>query len=98
MKISITDISWGIDRATGEHREKTDGEFVFEAVLGDLPAVGGAGKVFTITALTENSVTVLLNTSGQKATIICGACYTYRPVSFDGGHYYRLRLEKNKGE
>ena len=92
MNITITDTSWGINRRTGERTEKVVARETFALSVGALPEIGPAKRVFEVTKLTENAVTVLLNVKGDTVTIKRGGSYFYRPMSMDGGHYYLFEV------
>ncbi|MBR2370531.1 MAG: hypothetical protein IKA82_00775 [Clostridia bacterium] len=94
MKLTVTDIAWGIDRKTGKMSEKVVGKYHIEFnEVGPLHPVGPAFKVFEITELIGKSATIQLNHSGKSVTLTSGEEYEYHPVSRDGGHIYILKLK-----
>lgn len=94
MKLRIIDYGWGIDRRSGERSESVCAEVNFHVKEGALPPVGPEKKVFKITKVGEDSVSVWLSDKQGEATISIGKPYEYRPLSIDGGHYYRFELEE----
>ena len=93
MKLRIIDYSWGIDRRDGTRHEAKVAEEVFDLNLGPLPPIGPEKKVFKIKDILEDKAVVFLSERSGEATLELGKPYTYRPTSFDGGHYYDLVLE-----
>ena len=91
MKIRITDTAWGINRMNGESSERVVATEEFRAALGTL-TVGPARHTFEITAVNDSSVELVLNARGDRVTVRRGTSHTYRPWSFDGGHYYKIEV------
>lgn len=92
MNINIKDIAWGIDRKSGEKLEKEVCNVTFEATIGETIGIGTLNKVFSITEITNDSVTFVLNNKGNTIIIKKGTEYIYRPRTFDGGHYYIINV------
>ena len=92
MKLLIKDIAWGIDRRSGERVENLAGEFELEVRMGALDPIGVAKKVFEVKEINEDSIRIQLGKNDER-TLPLGKTITYRPMSFDGGHYYELRLD-----
>ena len=94
MKLRIIDYSWGIDRASGTRSEREVADVCFNVERPcTLPPVGPARKVFEVKEVGENSLTIFLSEKSGAIVLEAGKPYEYRPVSFDGGHFYRLELE-----
>ena len=93
MKIKIKDISWGINRITGAKQEQEVENIEFEAIIGKTVEIGPLKKVFSIKEINDNYIVVILNKNGAIVEIEKGNSYTYRPRSFDGGHYYIIEVE-----
>lgn len=94
MKLRIIDYSWGIDRRTGTKNESEVANVVFEDLkVGPLPPLGPARHVFRIEEIKEESVVVFLSERRGSAEVAKGKPFEYRPLSLDGGHFYRLELE-----
>ena len=94
MKLHIVDYAWGIDRRNGTRGESEVANVVFEPLkVGALPPVGPARHVFRIEEIREDSVVLFLSEKAGTVEIKVGAPYEYRPLRFDGGHFYRIELE-----
>ncbi len=94
MKLHIVDFSWGVNRRTGERSESEAANVVFEDLkVGALPPVGPTRHVFRIEEIREDSLVLFLSEKSGTVEIKLGEPYEYRPMSFDGGHFYRIELE-----
>lgn len=94
MKLHIVDYSWGMDRRTGQRSESEAANVVFEDLkVGALPPIGPSRRIFRIEAIGKGSITVFLSEKAGTVELQVGKPYTYRPMSLDGGHIFRLELE-----
>ena len=94
MKLRITDYGWGIDRKSGERSESVVAEVTLDVEkVGALPPVGPARHVFKVLEIKEGAVEIFLSEKSGSVVLELGKPYEYRPMSFDGGHFYRLELE-----
>lgn len=93
MKIKIKDYSWGINRRTGDMSETLCESVVYDAIDGLLPPIGIPNKQFEVQILSDNKVKITLNAKGDFVILKSGEKHTYKPWSFDGGHYYVIEVE-----
>ncbi|MBO4541468.1 MAG: hypothetical protein J5736_05790 [Bacilli bacterium] len=94
MELHIIDTSWGVDRRNGRYGESEAANVVFQKLkVGPLPPIGPARHVFKIEEIKENSIVLFLSERAGSVEISMGKPYDYRPLSMDGGHYYKIILE-----
>lgn len=93
MTITITDTAWGINRITGDRSETVVDQKTMPAVVGSLDPIGPIRKVFEITDMRNDMLTVVLNPAGKTVTLAIGETYIYRPRAFDGGHFYTITVQ-----
>ena len=94
MEIKISDYGWGIDRRTGQRNENLLEEVTFPNVKeGDTLEVGEIKHQFIINKIEGNSINMTVNRKGDKVDIKIGEKHTYKPFSFDGGHYYVIEVK-----
>ena len=94
MKLHIVDYSWGVDRRSGQKSESIAAEVTVEDLkIGKLAPVGPARHVFVVDEIKDGAAVILLSEKAGKIELKVGQPYEYRPLSFDGGHFYRLELE-----
>ncbi len=94
MNLHIKDFGWGIGRGEEGYAEKQVAEATFPIEKeGPLPPVGPARHVFVINKIGEDCIEVACSPIREPVVIKKGEAYTYRPRSFDGGHFYHLELE-----
>lgn len=92
MKLRIIDYSWGINRRTGERNESEAANVVFENLeVGPLPPIGR--QVFRIEKVLEDGVILFLSPRSGSVEIRKDKPYLYRPLSMDGGHFYKISIE-----
>ena len=95
MKVRISDYGWGINRRTGEKSESLIIEESFNSVKkDDVLEVGPTHHKFVVKELKETSIVLTVNLKGDEAEIKVNGKYEYRPLSFDGGHYYVIEVEQ----
>ena len=94
MEIKISDYGWGIDRRTGQRNENLLEEVTFPNVKeGDTLEVGEIKHQFIINKIEGSSINMTVNRKGDKVDIKIGEKHTYKPFSFDGGHYYVIEVK-----
>lgn len=96
MKLKIKETAWGINRMTGDYRERVTAEMSFPCELGDVPDFGKGGRHFSIDETAENSICLSVHCADPKYnktwTLEKGEETIYRPRSFDGGYFYHFKL------
>ena len=94
MKLRIIDYGWGIDRKTGARMESVVADVAIEDLkVGPLPPIGSSRVVFNVEEIREDAITLFLNQKAGSREIKIGQVEEYRPLSMDGGHFYRFELE-----
>ena len=94
MELHIIDTAWGIDRKTGMRGEAIAAEETFgDLKVGPLPPIGPSKQVFVIEEIKEDSIRLFLSPKRGAVEIVKGQPYDYRPMSMDGGHYFRIELK-----
>ena len=94
MELQIIDISWGIDRKSGQRLENEVANLTFAPVeVGTLPPLGPSRHIFKIEEVAEDEVVVLLSEKAGTVKLKKGEPYLYHPTSFDGGHEFKLILK-----
>ena len=82
---------WGIDRKSGESGESLLSSFTFKDV-----SINQSLKVnrlsFIVIEINEDYLILQANNKDLKVPI--NTVITYRPRSFDAGHYYRIKATK----
>lgn len=96
MKIQITETAWGINRATGSKSEKVTAVETFPCEVGNLPEIGKSSRRFSVDAVNEASAVISVHCADSRYDKIWnvhkGEDFIYRPRSFDGGYYYKIKL------
>ncbi len=95
MKLRIQDYAWGITRDTGTRSERKVEDVTLDILKeGPLPPVGPSRHVFVVEKMEGDRIFLRCSPRRDPIWIGIGEEQRYIPVSFDGGHYYILRLEK----
>ncbi|MCR5349115.1 MAG: hypothetical protein K6E59_05895 [Bacilli bacterium] len=94
MTLTITTISWGIDRRTGERSENVVGKDSFEAKVGPVGPVGAGPRkaTFQILSVEEDGILIHLSDKLKDLPLKVGQTYTHRPFSMDAGFIYHFEL------
>ena len=96
MKLKIRETAWGINRVTGDSRERVTANVSVPCEIGDIPDFGKGRRHFTIDKVSDNSISLSVHCADSKYnktwTINKGEEITYRPRSFDGGYFYQFKL------
>ena len=92
MKITITDIGWGIDRRTGIRTEQVLARDSYEAKENLVMVSGPLKKEFKVVYLEKDRIDIWLR-EDKVMTFFRGDKFNFYPLSRDGGHYYILEFK-----